>query len=297
MRLLRVATFLDPVRYADGLRLLEGLAAARAAGVVPDTVLVLEVGKRNWSAAQPAVQSCFLFLLFTPFLSLSHPTPSHQHHPVYTLGRRGLETHLRGVSAGKPDEKEAFAAATGADISASPRGGEATWHGPGQAVVYPVLALRPLNLGARAYVDALEDAMIAAAARWGVRAEARVGGRGPGAWVGPRKIGAVGVRISRGVASHGIAFNACPDLTAYDAIIPCGEDVGRGGARPVTSLDEELRQGVFGCSAAVGGPLVTADEAGAALVAALASRVGWKAVESVDAGLVWAEAEAALKGK
>ena len=207
---------------------------------------------------------------------------------------------MRAVDTATTDPaaaRAAFAAGTGADVATSPRGGEATWHGPGQAVVYPVLALRPLGMGARAYVDALEDAMIAAAARWGVRAEARVGGRGPGAWVGPRKVGAVGVRISRGVASHGVALNACPELAAFDAIIPCGQDVGPGGDRPVTSLDEELRRGAFVCSAAAAtGPLVSAEEAGAAVVAALADRVGWERVEAVEAGVVWAEAEAALRG-
>lgn len=162
-------------------------------------------------------------------------------------------------------------------------------------MLYPVASLRRLGLGARAYVDALEDAMIGAAARWGVRADARVGGKGPGAWVGERKLGAVGVRISRGVTSHGLAFNACPDLAAFDAIIPCGTDVGPGGDRPVTSLDEELRREWGACSAGgvPGGPLVGVEEVGAAVVRELADRIGWE-VEAVEPATVVAEAEAAL---
>jgi lipoyl(octanoyl) transferase 2 len=227
---------------------------------------------------------------------IPHTRTLHQHHPVYTLGKRGLDAHLRGGDPAAPpaSQRAAFAAATAADVSVSPRGGEATWHGPGQAVIYPVLALRPLGLGARAYVEALEDAMVAAAGQFAVPAAARVGGRGPGAWVGDRKVGAVGVRIARGVASHGVALNACPDLAAFDAIVPCGEDVGPGGRRPVTSLDEELRRGYqserSGASSLP--PLVTAREAGAAVVAALVRRIGWEEVRAVDPAVLWAEAGA-----
>jgi len=87
-----------------------------------------------------------------------------------------------------------------------PRGGETTYHGPGQLVVYPILNLRGFGLGARSYVEALEDSMVAVAGAYGVAARGRVPGR-TGVWVGERKLGAVGVRISHGVTSHGLALN------------------------------------------------------------------------------------------
>lgn len=150
--------------------------------------------------------------------------------------------------------------ARGVHVEAIPRGGETTYHGPGQLVAYPILALRGLGLGARAYVEALEDAMVAAAGAYGVAARGRVPGR-TGVWVGDRKLGAVGVRISRGATSHGLALNVDTDLAAFDAIVPCGApdraatslaaEVGApaplGLAAPGTALTEalarELRSG------------------------------------------------------
>jgi lipoate-protein ligase B len=112
-------------------------------------------------------------------------------------------------------------AARGVEVATIPRGGETTYHGPGQLVAYPIVALRGLGLGARAYVEGLEDAMVAAAGAYGVSARGRVPGR-TGVWVGERKLGAVGVRISHGVTSHGLALNVDTDLAAFDTIVPCG---------------------------------------------------------------------------
>jgi lipoyl(octanoyl) transferase len=123
----------------------------------------------------------------------------------------------------------------GAAVAHVPRGGETTYHGPGQLVAYPVLALRGLGLGARAYVEALEDAVIAVAGAWGVPARGRVPGR-TGVWVGERKLGAVGVRISRGATTHGLALNVDTDLSAFAAIVPCGAP-----DRAATSLAAEVR--------------------------------------------------------
>jgi lipoate-protein ligase B len=150
-----------------------------------------------------------------------------QHAPVFSVGRR---------VAGSVDAASASAAAAdaGAELAVSPRGGQVTYHGPGQAVLYPVVALRPLGLGARAYVEALEDAMIGAAARFSVAARGRVKCR-TGVWVGDAKLGAVGVRIAGGVASHGAALNVDLDLAAFDRIVACGTR----GAR-ATSLAAEL---------------------------------------------------------
>lgn len=109
----------------------------------------------------------------------------------------------------------------GIPVVTIPRGGETTYHGPGQLVAYPILSLRGLSLGARAYVETLEDTIIAVAGAYGVAARGRVPGR-TGVWVGERKLGAVGVRISYGTTSHGLALNVDTDLSAFDAIVPCG---------------------------------------------------------------------------
>lgn len=96
--------------------------------------------------------------------------------------------------------------------------------------------LRGRECGARAYVEGLEDIMVATAARFGVQARGRVPGA-PGVWVQSRKLGAVGVRISSGVASHGIALNVSTNLRWFEHIVPCGiVDKARGGMRCRTAL-------------------------------------------------------------
>jgi lipoyl(octanoyl) transferase len=122
----------------------------------------------------------------------------------------------------------------GFEIHETDRGGDVTYHGPGQVVGYPVVNLsdRP---DVRRYVGALEEAMIRVCADHGVGAGRHEEHRG--AWVGPRKIGAVGVHLSRWITSHGFAFNHAPDLGHFRVIVPCGiSDPGLG----VTSLAAEL---------------------------------------------------------
>ncbi|HEX5370475.1 MAG TPA: lipoyl(octanoyl) transferase LipB [Dehalococcoidia bacterium] len=135
-----------------------------------------------------------------------------QHPPTYTFGRRVRPEHLL-VDAGT-------LRARGATLVESDRGGDVTFHGPGQVVCYPILNLRRYSLGAADYVRLLERTMIGALRRFGVEAGV-VHGR-PGVWLGGAKIGAIGVRIEGGVTTHGFALNVDTDLAWYDAIVPCG---------------------------------------------------------------------------
>lgn len=135
-----------------------------------------------------------------------------EHQPVYTAGKR---TSPLDRPAGDP----------GAPVIDVDRGGKITWHGPGQLVGYPIVALgEPIDV--IAYVRALEEAMIRTCAEFGV-ATTRVPGRS-GVWVtgGPgrqdRKVGQVGIRVSRGVTMHGFALNCDCDLAWFDRIVPCG---------------------------------------------------------------------------
>jgi lipoyl(octanoyl) transferase len=182
-------------RYGDALALQERLVIARQRGLVGDTLLVLE-----------------------------HP-------PVVTLGRGARnEDHLRMPREGLR--------ARGIDVHDVGRGGDVTYHGPGQMVCYPIVDLAPDRQDVRRYVFDLEETMIGVAADYGLTAE-RIAGMN-GTWLrsrelGDRKLGAVGVRISRWVTMHGLALNVRTNLAHFGLIVPCGiADKG------VTSLAVEL---------------------------------------------------------
>jgi lipoyl(octanoyl) transferase len=140
-----------------------------------------------------------------------------EHPSVLTLGRHADPTHVRA----SVDEL----AARGIEVIRVERGGEVTYHGPGQLVAYPIVALSRRGLLVRPLVRALEAAMVATCAAFGVAAARREGH--PGCWCdvdgpAPRKIGALGIRIERGVSFHGIALNVAPDLADFDLIDACG---------------------------------------------------------------------------
>lgn len=140
-----------------------------------------------------------------------------EHPHVYTLGRRGSSSD---ILAG-PETL----AQLGIDVHHVDRGGEVTYHGPGQLVGYPIIDLRAWGDGPLQYVRALEEVMIATLAEFGI--DAGSDRRPTGVWVGHAKIGAIGVKISRGVSFHGFALNVEPDLSYFDHIVPCGmPDVG-----------------------------------------------------------------------
>jgi lipoyl(octanoyl) transferase len=136
-----------------------------------------------------------------------------EHPHVITIGvRKGGAAHVVAT----PDRLDQL----GVEVFESGRGGDVTYHGPGQLVAYPILDLTPDRQDVHRYVRDLEEAMIRVCADFGVAAT-RVPGLS-GAWVHAEKIGAVGVRISRWITSHGIALNVTTDLDYFRLIVPCG---------------------------------------------------------------------------
>ena len=148
-----------------------------------------------------------------------------EHPPVLTMGRSAKEQHLLAA----PEALEA----QGISVHEVGRGGDVTYHGPGQLVAYPIIDLKPDRRDVRKYMWSLEETMIRTCADFALSAT-RVEGLN-GAWIGDRKVGAIGVRISRWVTMHGLALNASSDLTHFDLIVPCGIP-----DKTVTSLSVEL---------------------------------------------------------
>ena len=150
-----------------------------------------------------------------------------EHPPVITLGVKAR--HDRSHIVASP----VALAAEGVEVFETGRGGDVTYHGPGQLVGYPILDLKPDRCDVHQYVRDLEEVMIRTAAAFGVTA-GRIEGL-TGAWVGQDKLAAIGVRIARWVTSHGFAFNVNTALHHFDLIVPCGiSDKG------VTSLQKLL---------------------------------------------------------
>jgi lipoyl(octanoyl) transferase len=190
---------LGVVSYAEGLALQRALVEDRKAGRISDVLLLLE----------------------------------HPH--VITLGVKTDSARSHIVAS--PE----VLAASGVEVHETGRGGDVTYHGPGQLVGYPVIDLKPDRCDVHAYVRDLEELMIRVCADFGVTAR-RLNGLS-GAWVdtprGPEKIGAIGVRISRWVTSHGFAFNVNTDLDFFRLIVPCG--IAEHG---VTSLQAVLGRSI-----------------------------------------------------
>jgi lipoyl(octanoyl) transferase len=129
-----------------------------------------------------------------------------EHDPVFTLGQAGKPEHV--LAAGD------------IPVLHVDRGGQVTYHGPGQIVAYPLLDLRRLKLGVREYVQRIEQAVIETLGDWNIVAARREGA--PGVYVNGEKIAALGIRVRRGCSFHGLAFNVAMDLEPFARINPCG---------------------------------------------------------------------------
>lgn len=129
-----------------------------------------------------------------------------EHDPVFTLGQAGKPEHV--LAAGD------------IPVVHVDRGGQVTYHGPGQIVVYPLLDLRRLRIGVRELVRRIEQAVIDTLAEWNIEGRRRVGA--PGVYVVDAKIAALGLRVRRGCCFHGLAFNVAMDLEPFRRINPCG---------------------------------------------------------------------------
>jgi lipoate-protein ligase B len=161
-----------------------------------------------------------------------------EHRPVYTMGRLADPAHLL--------VDEATLRARGAEVCRTDRGGDVTWHGPGQLTGYPILDLNRVGRDLHAYVATLEETLIRLAATYGVTAT-RAPGR-PGVWIDEAKLAAIGIKVGRGwVSYHGFALNVDPDLGWFEPIVPCGlhgygvTSLARLVGRPVSVEEVEGR--------------------------------------------------------
>lgn len=156
-----------------------------------------------------------------------------EHPHVITQGRNGKREHLLA--------SENVLRQKGVEFFETSRGGDVTYHGPGQIVAYPILNLAAIRRDVVWYVRQLEEAMIRATAEFGIAAGREAGKTG--IWVGEgkssEKLGAIGVHISRWVTSHGLAYNVATDLRNFELIVPCGI-----ADRKATSLEKLLQRGV-----------------------------------------------------
>ncbi len=180
-----------------------------------------------------------------------------EHPPVLTLGRGSDPAHVR---VGEDELRR-----RGIELIRVERGGEVTYHGPGQLVAYPIIMLAERGLLLRPFVRALEQSMADTAAAFGVQAGRRDGY--PGCWCEPlgdqpRKLGALGLRVERGVTYHGIALNVTTDLADFELIDPCGMPTAE-----VTSIARELRR----TSTRAGPAPASVQEAAKAFAAAFAA--------------------------
>jgi lipoyl(octanoyl) transferase len=176
--------------------------AAPAQRVDAPVALVRDLGRRAYEPVWRAMQA------FTD--ARGEDTPDElwlvEHDPVFTLGQAGKHEHVL-----MPGD---------IPVLHVDRGGQVTYHGPGQLVLYPLLDLKRLKLGVREYVERIEQAVIDTLADWNIDGARRCGA--PGVYVNGAKVMALGIRVRRGCTFHGLAFNIAMDLEPFSRINPCG---------------------------------------------------------------------------
>lgn len=154
-----------------------------------------------------------------------------EHPPVYTFGKSAVKENLLADSQ-KLQEIQA-------SVFETERGGDITYHGPGQLTAYPIVNLHQLEIGARTYVETIEDSLIELLQEYGIKAFQIEGLTG--IWEGEpgneAKVAAIGIRISKGITSHGLALNINTNLSYFDHIVPCGID-----DKAVTSMESLLKR-------------------------------------------------------
>jgi len=188
---------------------------------------LIDLETMDYRDAHQFQQDCVKWRLFEKgrpdiFLVTEHPA-------VFTLGKRG---GLGSLTVGAD-----FIKSRGVDIVQTERGGDITYHGPGQIVIYPIVHLPEAKLSVKTYVEMLEEVMIASGSAFGVNAGRDE--RNRGIWVGDNKIGSIGIRVRHGVAFHGLALNVTLDFEHFSWIQPCGlSGVG------VTSVARESRESI-----------------------------------------------------
>jgi lipoyl(octanoyl) transferase len=156
-----------------------------------------------------------------------------EHPPVITLGRNANRQNLLVA--------EEFLKARGVELWDVDRGGDITFHGPGQLVGYPILSLEGEERDVRKYMQNLEESLIRLLARYGICGERNADYTG--VWTGAKKIAAMGVHLSRWITRHGFAFNVATDLSFYDLIVPCGiKGKGVTSMRQLLEFAPELRE-------------------------------------------------------
>jgi lipoyl(octanoyl) transferase len=187
---------------APGPKPLAGAAAAAASGRAPDPPWVRWLGRVEYEPTWRAMQR----LTDTRDAATADELWLLEHPPVYTLGMNADPSHVLDAGA--------------IPVVRIDRGGQVTYHGPGQLVAYPLVDLRRAGLGVRDLVTAMERSVIRLAAAFGIEAGSHPGA--PGVYVGGAKLASVGIRVRRGASYHGLALNVNMDLGPFGRINPCG---------------------------------------------------------------------------
>jgi lipoyl(octanoyl) transferase len=192
-----------------------------------------------------------------------------EHPHVFTLGRGADPRYLLQARPGVP-------------VFRVSRGGQVTYHGPGQLVGYPILKLEGRDRDIHRYLRKLEQTMIDALAKLGIAAERRAGLTG--VWVGERKIGSIGVGLRRWITLHGFALNVCTDLEYFGAMVPCGI-AGVEMTSVKLEIDREIDGEIGGCA--------DFSAAATAVEQSFAASFGYERVASTDAPALWARVDPA----